>query len=58
MAAALKPIYTAPNAEAAQVELDAFTASELGRNPTVTMVFERAWEQFIRFWRSRPSCAG
>lgn len=50
VAAALKPIYTAPDADAARVELDAFTASELGKKtPTVAMVFERAWEQFIPF---------
>ena len=55
VAAALKPVYTAPNAEAARVELDAFTASELGKkNPTVTMAFERAWEQFIPFLAFPP----
>jgi transposase-like protein len=55
VAAALKPIYTAPNAEAARAELDAFTASELGKkNPTVTRVFERAWEQFIPFLAFPP----
>lgn len=55
VAAALKPIYTAPDADAARVELDAFAASELGKkNPTVTMVFERAWEQFIPFLAFPP----
>ncbi|SHX12489.1 transposase [Mycobacteroides abscessus subsp. abscessus] len=55
VAAALKPIYTAPHAEAARVELDAFTASELGKkNPTVAMAFERAWEQFIPFLAFPP----
>ncbi len=50
VAAALKPVYTAPSAEAARAELDAFAASDLGaQNPTVTRAFERAWEQFIPF---------
>lgn len=55
VAGALKPVYTAPNAKAARAELDAFTASELGRkNPNVTRVFERAWEQFIPFLAFPP----
>ena len=34
VAAAIKPVYTAANAEAARAELDAFAASELGKkNP-------------------------
>ena len=55
VAAALKPIYTAADADAARAELDAFTASELGRkNPTVAKAFERAWEQFIPFLAFPP----
>lgn len=55
VAAALRPIYTAPNAEAARAELEAFTTSELGKkNPTVTKAFERAWEQFIPFLAFPP----
>ena len=55
VAAALKPVYTAANAEAARAELDAFTASELGKkNPTAAMVFQRAWEQFIPFLAFPP----
>jgi len=55
VAGALKPVYTAPNAKAARAELDAFTASELGRkNPNVTRAFERAWEQFIPFLAFPP----
>ncbi|WP_080527996.1 IS256 family transposase [Mycobacteroides abscessus] len=55
VAAALKPVYTAADADAARAELDAFAASELGRkNPTVTKVFERAWEQFIPFLAFPP----
>ena len=55
VAAALKPVYTAPNADAARAELDAFTSSEMGKkNPTVTKVFDRAWEQFIPFLAFPP----
>lgn len=55
VAAAIKPIYTAPNAKAARAELDTFAASELGRkNPSVSKVFERAWEQFIPFLAFPP----
>lgn len=55
VAAALRPVYTAPDAEAARAELDAFTASELGKkNPTVTRAFDRAWEQFIPFLAFPP----
>jgi hypothetical protein len=40
VAAALKPVYTAPSAEAARTELDAFTATELGKkNLTVAQGF-------------------
>lgn len=55
VAGALKPVYTAPNAEAARIELDAFAASELGRkNPNVTRVFDRVWDQFIPFLAFPP----
>jgi len=50
VAAALKPIYTAVNAEAASAELEAFEASELGRKyPTATRTFRDAWERFTPF---------
>lgn len=55
VAAAIKPVYTAANAEAARAALDEFAASELGKkNPSVTRVFERAWEQFIPFLAFPP----
>lgn len=55
VAAAIKPVYTAANAEAARAALDEFSASELGKkNPTVTRVFDRAWEQFIPFLAFPP----
>jgi putative transposase len=50
VAANLKPIYTAVNAEAALEELEAFEASELGRRyPTAARVFRDAWERFTPF---------
>jgi putative transposase len=48
VAAALRPIYTAPTDEAARVELDAFAGSELGRRyPAAVMAWENAWERII-----------
>jgi len=50
VAKALKPIYTAVNAEAALEELEAFEESELGRKyPTAPRVFRDAWERFTPF---------
>jgi putative transposase len=50
VAAALRPIYTAPTDEAARLELDAFAGSELGRRyPAAVMAWENAWERFIPF---------
>ena len=50
IAASLKPIYTAINADAALDELDAFEASELGRKyPTAVRTFRDAWERFTPF---------
>nr|WP_245934551.1 IS256 family transposase [Arthrobacter psychrolactophilus] len=50
VAAAMRPVYTAPSADAARVELDAFTGSELGRKyPAAVSVWERSWERFIPF---------
>ncbi len=51
LAAALKPIYTAPSAEAAQAELDAFADGPWGRKfPTVTAAWRRAWDRVIAFF--------
>lgn len=55
VAAALKPIYQAPDAEAARVALEAFKTSELGQaNPNTIRVFEDAWERFIPFLAFPP----
>jgi putative transposase len=55
VAAALRPIYTAPTDEAARLELDAFAGSELGRRyPAAVMTWENAWERFIPFLAFPP----
>jgi putative transposase len=55
VAAALKPIYQAADADAARIELEAFKASELGRqNPHTIAVFENAWERFTPFLAFPP----
>src|SRR3954469_16933573 len=55
VAAALKPIYQAPNAEAARIELEAFKASDLGQSyPNTVATFENAWERFTPFLAFPP----
>jgi len=55
VAAALKPIYTAMNADAARAELDTFAGSELGgKYPTTVKTFQDAWERFIPFLAFPP----
>lgn len=55
VAAALKPIYTAPTDEVARIELDTFAASELGRRyPAAVMTWTNAWERFIPFLAFPP----
>jgi putative transposase len=59
VAAALKPIYQAADADAAWIELEAFKASELGRsNPHTVAVFENAGNGSYRSWRSHRCCVG
>lgn len=51
LAAAIKPIYTAPSAEAAQAELDAFEVGPWGTKfPTVVAAWRRAWDRVIPFF--------
>jgi len=51
LAAALKPIYTAPSAEAAAAELDALEAGPWGKRfPTVVATWRRAWDRVIPFF--------
>ena len=56
LAAALKPIYTAPSAEAAAAELDALEASPWGQKfPTVVATWRRAWDRVIPFFAFSPA---
>lgn len=55
LAAAIKPIYTAPSAEAAQAELEAFERGPWGqRFPTVAAAWRRAWDKVIPFFAFPP----
>ena len=55
VAAALRPIYTAPTADAAETELAAFADSELGRRyPATVATWQAAWERFIPFLEFPP----
>ena len=55
LASAIKPIYTAPSAEAAQTELDAFEAGPWGQKfPTVVASWRRAWTHVIPFFAFPP----
>ncbi|AJW43439.1 transposase [Ralstonia mannitolilytica] len=56
LAAALKPIYTAPSAEAAAAQLDALEAGPWGQKfPTVVAAWRRAWERVIPFFAFSPA---
>jgi putative transposase len=55
VASALRPIYTAPTADAAQEALDAFEASDLGRKyPATVRTWRNGWEKFIPFLAFPP----
>jgi transposase-like protein len=56
LAAALKPIYAAPSAEAALAELDAFEQGPWGQKfPTVVAAWRRAWDRVIPFFAFPPA---
>jgi len=56
LAAALKPIYTAPSAEAAAQTLDEFERGPWGqRFPTVVAAWRRAWDRVIPFFAFPPA---
>lgn len=56
LAAAIKPIYTAPSAEAALGELDGFERGPWGRKfPTVVAAWRRAWDRVIPFFAFPPA---
>jgi transposase-like protein len=55
LAAAIKPIYTAVSAEAAQAELDTFEAGLWGQKfPTVVGAWRRAWDKVTPFFAFPP----
>ncbi|MHA7269877.1 IS256 family transposase [Arthrobacter sp. HLT1-20] len=50
VAAALRPIYTAPSPDVARMELEALAGSTLGpKYPAAVGVWERSWERFTPF---------
>lgn len=56
LAAAIRPIYTAPSAEAAQAELEAFADGPWGqRYPTVSAAWRNAWDRVIPFFAFPPA---
>ena len=58
MAAALRPVYAACDADAAEAALAEFSDSPLGRKyPAAVAVWERAWDRSPRSWSSGPRSA-
>ena len=56
LAAAIRPIYTAPSAEAAQAELDAFAEGPWGQKfPPVCHAWRSAWDRVIPFFAFPPA---
>jgi len=56
VSAALRPIYQAPNADGAMIELEAFEATPLGkRYPSTIKAFRDAWERFTPFLAFPPA---
>lgn len=59
VAKALKPVYTAPNEEAALEALADFADQWSSKYPEAVATWERAWgAEHSRSWRSRRCCAG
>jgi putative transposase len=55
LAAAIKPIYTAVSAEAAEAELNEFEAGPWGQKfPTVVSAWRRVWDKVIPFFAFPP----
>ncbi len=56
LAAVFRPIYTAVSAEAAQIELEAFTDGPWGQKfPTVSAARRNAWDRVIPFFAFPPA---
>jgi putative transposase len=55
LAAALRPVYSTPSAEAAAAELDAFEQGPWGRRfSTVVAAWRRVWDRVISFFVFPP----
>ena len=55
VAAALKPIYTAPSEDAAWAALVEFETSELGQKyPSTVMTWKNSWDRFVPFLQFPP----
>lgn len=55
LAAAIRPIYTAASAEAAQAELDAFSEGPWDQKfPTIRAAWRSAWDRVIPFFAFPP----
>ena len=55
MAAAMRPVYTACDMDAAEAALAEFAASPVGEKyPAAVRVWERAWEKFVPFLEFAP----
>ena len=55
LAATIKPIYTAPTAEAALAELDIFAAGPWGEKFPTVAAWRRAWDRVIPFFAFPPA---
>ena len=56
LAAAIKPVYQAPSAEAAEAELATFELGPWGQKfPTVVAAWRRAWDRVIPFFAFPPA---
>ncbi len=56
LAAAIRPLYTAPSAETAQAELDAFAEGPWGQKfPPVCAAWRNAWDRVIPFFAFPPA---
>jgi putative transposase len=54
MAAALRPIYTAPTEEAARLAMEDFRAQWKTKSPGAVAVWDRAWNDFVPFLAFPP----
>jgi putative transposase len=56
LCAAMRPVYSAPDMDAAEAALIEFADSAIGRKyPAAVSVWERAWERFVPFLEFEPA---